>query len=168
MNIKKILFVLSFVFICMAAKAQVMHFDSITCVNSATQETAIVTVDFRITSRGSQDQLEIEFGKYPGYDKPVILNFCKLPYAGDSRLMRLESGVWCITNTLKKATTYLLIGDIVNNGNAYAPIQIEYREKNKKVDKYPYNLIMSREAIVRIHEYLNDCLVDGVLEEKRM
>lgn len=152
----------------MTAKAQFMHFDSVLCVNAATQERAVVTLDFRTSTRGSQDQLDIEISGYPGYDKSVLLNFCKLPYAGDSRLMRMESGAWCITNTLKKATTYLLIGDIDNNSNAYAPIQIEYREKNKKVDKYPYNLILPRESIVRIHEFLNDCLVDGILEEKRM
>ena len=168
MNIRKSLLALCLGAASLSANAQIMHFDSILCVNNATQEKAVVSLDFRITSRGSQDQLEVEIGNYPGYEKPVILHFCKLPYAGDSRLMRMESGAWCVTNIVKKTTTYLLIGDIDHNENDYTVMQIEYREKNNKVDKYPYNLIVSREAVVRIHEYLNDCLVDGVLEERRL
>ena len=152
----------------MSAKAQLMHFDSILCVNPATQERVLVTLDFRITPQGSWKALEVEIGGYPGCDKPVLLKFCQLPYMGDSRLVRMASGTWLVTNTLKKESTYLLIGSIDSGDNAYAPLQIEYREKNKKVDKYPCNLILTRNDVVLIREYLNDCIVDGVLEEKRL
>ncbi len=165
---KKLMSVLMLGLVSMMANAQNMHFDNITCVNSATNEQTAVSLNFRVASRGSQDQLEVQIDNYPDYEKPVVLNFCKLPYAGDSRLMRLESGVWCLTSTIKREMTYLLIGSIENTETAYTAIQIEYREKNKKIDKYPCNLIVTREQAERIHEFLTECLVDGVLEEKRM
>ena len=53
MNFKKLLLALTIAFIAVTAKAQLMHFDSILCVNPATQERAVVTLDFRIASQGS-------------------------------------------------------------------------------------------------------------------
>lgn len=160
------------VFLCLSAlagRAQVLLLDSIYCINPETNETSMVSLNFRVTASGTRDQLEVEIQNYPGYEKSVVLNFCKYPYVGDSRLMRMNSGAWCITSTIKREATYLLIGDIDNNDKDFAPVQIEYRDKNnKKVNKYPCNLIVSRNNIERIHEFINDCLEDGVLEEKRL
>lgn len=166
---RRVFLLLCFCLLALTGKAQVLLLDSVYCVNPETEEKGVVSLNFRVTASGTRDQLEVEIRNYPGYDKSVVLNFCKYPYVGESRLMRLESGVWCISSTIKHEVTYLLIGDIDHNSNDFAAMQIECRDKNKnKVNKYPYNLILPRGYVERIHEFISDCLEDGVLEEKRM